>query len=158
VLATAVTSTTVSPMETRTAPSAWRASSPVSMVTVCGPYGNDLLTTLTAQTSKVNREGEKQRPRGEAAALGFSATESQAFDDFLVLLGLCGSEVIEELAALVDELDEAAARRVIALVRGEVLAQSVDAFREQCHLNFRRAGVGWSAAELCEDAALFLAG
>src|SRR5262249_15725790 len=47
-LATAVTSTTVSPIETRTAPSAWRATSPVSMVIECGPYGNDLLTTLTA--------------------------------------------------------------------------------------------------------------
>jgi hypothetical protein len=44
--ATAVTNTTVSPMETRTAPSAWRAISPVSMVTVLDPYGKDLLTTL----------------------------------------------------------------------------------------------------------------
>ena len=51
-LAQAVTSTTVSPMETRTAPSAWRAISPVSIVTECSPYGNVLLTTLNGQSSE----------------------------------------------------------------------------------------------------------
>ena len=38
-------------METLTAPSAWRAISPVSMVTVWEPYGKDLLTTLKLQSS-----------------------------------------------------------------------------------------------------------
>jgi hypothetical protein len=92
------------------------------------------------------------------AALGFSAAKPQSLDDLLVLLGLRGSEVIEELAALVHELDEPAPRGVITLVRGEVLAEAVDALREQRDLYFRRAGVGWSATELREDPALFLAG
>ena len=34
-------------METTTEPSAWRAISPVSMVTVCGPNGKDFLEALT---------------------------------------------------------------------------------------------------------------
>jgi hypothetical protein len=38
------------------------------------------------------------------AALGTSATKSQALDELLVFLGSCGLQVIEELAALVDEL------------------------------------------------------
>src|SRR5690606_26168865 len=46
VLATTVASTTVSSMLTSTAPVAWRAISPVSMVTVCGPHWKVLLTLL----------------------------------------------------------------------------------------------------------------
>jgi hypothetical protein len=61
------------------------------------------------------------------AALGFSTAKPQSLDELLVLLGLRGSEVIEELAALVHELDQPAPRGVITLVRGEVLAEAVDA-------------------------------
>ena len=92
------------------------------------------------------------------AALGFSAAKPQSLDELLVLLGLRGSEVIEELAALIHHLDEPASRGVITLVRGEVLAEAVDALGEQRDLYFRGAGVSWSAAELREDPALFLAG
>jgi hypothetical protein len=41
---TTVASTTVSSIFTSTAPPDWRAISPVSSVTVCAPYGNDLIT------------------------------------------------------------------------------------------------------------------
>jgi hypothetical protein len=37
----------VSPTDTRTEPSACRASSPVSMVTVLGPYGKETMEALT---------------------------------------------------------------------------------------------------------------
>src|SRR6266513_4730610 len=93
-----------------------------------------------------------------AAALGFSAAKPQSLDELLVLLGLRGSEVIEELAALVHHLDEPAPRGMITLVRGEVLAEAIDALGQQRHLYFRGAGVGWCAAELRENPALFLAG
>src|SRR5256885_17241718 len=78
-----------------------------------------------------------------AAALGFSAAKPQSLDELLVLLGLRGSEVIEELAALVHHLDEPAPRGMITLVRGEVLAEAIDALGQQRHLYFRGAGVGW---------------
>jgi hypothetical protein len=47
---------------------------------------------------------------------------------------------------------------MITLVCREVLAESVDAFGKERDLHFRGTGVGGAAAELGEDAALFLAG
>jgi hypothetical protein len=47
---------------------------------------------------------------------------------------------------------------MVTLVRSEMLAEAVDALGEQRNLHFGRAGVGWTAAELREDAALFLTG
>src|SRR5215467_2616661 len=94
----------------------------------------------------------------DGGPLRLLATKPQTLDELLVLLRLGGSEVIEELAALVHELHETAPRGVIALVGGEVLTESVDALGEKRHLNFGGTRVGGPAAELGEDAALFLAG
>ena len=69
------------------------------------------------------------------------AAEAQALDDFLVFLRLGGLQVVEELAALVDQLHEPATRGVVALVRGEVVAEAVDALGQQRDLDFGRAGV-----------------
>src|SRR3974377_812825 len=102
-------------------------------------------------------QGEKQRPRVRNGGPWFSAAKTQALDKLLVLRGLCGSKVIEELAALVHEFHQPAARSVVALVRREMFTQSVDALGEQCDLHLRRAGVGRPAAERCEDPALLLA-
>jgi hypothetical protein len=105
----------------------------------------------------------KVRTRNTKAALtnsglALSATKTQALDELLVLPGLRAFEVVEQFAALIHELDEPAARRMIALVCGEMLAKSIDALGEQRDLHFRRAGIGWSAAELREDPAFFLTG
>src|SRR5215469_18688084 len=107
---------------------------------------------------KLTVQVEKQRPRVGDGGPWFSAAKTQALDELLVLRGLCGSEIIEELAALVHEFHQPAARSVVTLVRREMFAQSVDALREQCDLHLRRAGVGRPAAVLCEYPALFLAG
>src|SRR5690606_37971920 len=93
--ATAVTSTTVSPIETRTAPSARRASSPVSRVTVWDPNWKDCLAMLTGDLVLAMRCGHhetapmtKQAARFCACAARGArrlAAETQPFDDFLVL-------------------------------------------------------------------------
>ena len=90
------------------------------------------------------------------AALGFSTAKPQSLDELLVLLGLRGSEVIEELAALVHELDEPAPRGMIALMCGKVLAQSIDPLGEERYLNFGGAGIRRVAAKLRDDSAFFL--
>jgi hypothetical protein len=46
---------------------------------------------------------------------------------------------------------------VIGFVRGEMLAQAVDAFGQECNLNFGRPGVARAALEFTDDAALFFA-
>ena len=90
------------------------------------------------------------------AALGFSTAKPQSLDELLVFLGLRGSEVIEELAALVHELDEPAPRGMIALVCGKVLAQSIDALGEERDLNFGGTGIRRVTAKLRDDSAFFL--
>ena len=47
---------------------------------------------------------------------------------------------------------------MIALVRREMLAESVDALGEERYLNLGGAGVGGTTLVLRQDAALFLAG
>jgi hypothetical protein len=53
-LATTVARTTVSSIETTTAPLDWRAISPVSRVTVCWPHWNVLVTLLKMLMSGVS--------------------------------------------------------------------------------------------------------
>jgi hypothetical protein len=92
-----------------------------------------------------------------AAALAIaSATKPQSLDELLVLLGLGRFQIIEELAALIDELDQPAPRRMIAFVSREMLTQSVDPLREERNLNFRGARIGCITTELRDDPAFFL--
>ena len=83
--------------------------------------------------------------------------QSQALDELLVSLRLRGLQVIEELATLVDELHEPTAGGVIALVRREMLTQTIDALGQQRDLYFGRARVRGSAAELRENSTFLLA-
>jgi len=142
-------------------------TSPVSMVTVWGPYGNDLLTALKLQSSNWKTVGRKNKGRSRGAAalaqplewrnhLIASATKPQSLDELLVLLWLGRFQVIEELAALVHELDEPAPRGMIALMCGKVLAQSIDALRQERDLNFGGAGIRRVTAKLRDDSAFFL--
>ncbi len=72
-----------------------------------------------------------------------SAAEAQSLDELLVLLRLGRLEIVEESATLVDELHEPATRRVIALVGGEVLTQTIDTFGQERDLHFGRTGIRW---------------
>src|SRR5450631_1723590 len=87
-----------------------------------------------------------------------SAAKPEALDELLVLLGLRGFQIVEMLAALVDELHQTAPRGMIALVRREVTAQTVDALGEERYLDFGRTGVPRTAAELLENPILLLTG
>ena len=85
------------------------------MVTVWEPYGKDLLTTLKLQSSIGNFLHEIQVYQSTKAArfwrrplASASATKPQSLDELLVLLRLGRFQIIEELAALVDELDQPA--------------------------------------------------
>src|SRR5690606_13567528 len=114
---TAVTSTTVSDMLTTTAASAWRAISPVSSVTVWAPYWNDFLMgvrfTFFACSLPVPMTGLELS----------SATQAEAGDDVLVAVGILPLQVIEKLAPLVDQLEQATPRVVVFLVRPEMLGK-----------------------------------
>ena len=83
-----------------------------------------------------------------------SATKPQSLDELLVLLWLGRFQVIEELAALVHELDEPAPRGMIALMCGKVLAEPIDAFRQERDLDFRRTCIRRVTAKLRDDSAL----
>ena len=82
------------------------------------------------------------------------ATQAQATDQGAVTSGVLTLQVVQQLAALVDHLHQPAAGSMVALVRGEVTAEAVDALGQQCNLHFRRARVFRVAAVLGLDAAL----
>ena len=79
------------------------------------------------------------------------ATQAEVADDLGVALGGVELEVIQQLAALVDHLQEATAGRMVALVGVEVLAETVDPLRQERDLNFRRPSILLAAGELRDD-------
>src|SRR5450755_3680445 len=87
-----------------------------------------------------------------------SAAKPQALDELLVLLGLRGFQIVEMFAALIDELHQPTSRGMIALVRREVTAQTVDALGQERNLDFGGASVPRTAAELLENPILLLTG
>src|SRR4249920_2856071 len=105
---------------------------------------------------------QKPTTRGRLRSTAFrpapSAPEAQTFDDGLIFFGGSRLEVIEEFAALIDHLEKAAARSVIALVGAEVLAEAVDALGQKCNLHLRRTRVVGAAPILLDDARLLALG
>ena len=89
-----------------------------------------------------------------------AATVAQAEPGNYVLVarGLGVLEVVEELAALRDELEQPAARGVVTLVRGEMLAEFVDAGGEQRNLHFRGSRVVRGALVSADNLGLSLGG
>src|SRR5262249_30911272 len=73
---------------------------------------------------------------------GHSTTQTQALDQRVVALAVPGLEIIEQPAALADQLQQAAARMVILRVTLEMLGEVGDALAQDGDLDFRRAGVG----------------
>jgi hypothetical protein len=126
------------------------------MVTVCSPNAKVFLAALTLPA--LRDELICGCPfRGARSGRATSAPQTEAFDDGLVLLWGARLEIVEELAPLVDHLEQSTTRGVITLVRGEVIAQPVDALREQGDLNLGGSGVLRAATMLRDDAALLLA-
>jgi hypothetical protein len=101
---------------------------------------------------------EAKGPRFVGAALETKLVdlpaEAQTLDDLLVLGRVRRLQVVEELAALVHELHEPAARRVVALVCAEVLTEAVDALGKLRNLDLWRAGVFGVTAKLRNDVVL----
>jgi len=80
--------------------------------------------------------GENTKAARRNGGPWISAAKTQALDELLVLVGLHGSEVVEELAALVHHFHQPAARGMITLMGGEMFTEPIDAFGKQRDLNF----------------------
>src|SRR3954470_24916459 len=76
------------------------------------------------------------------------AAQAELLDQGAVALEILALQVVQEAAAPSDELEQAATRVVVVLVRPEVLGQLVDALGEHRDLNLGRAGIGLVLAEL----------
>src|SRR5699024_6465707 len=82
-----------------------------------------------------------------------SPAQAEAFDQALVAAAVVALQVAEQALALVDQLQQAAARMVILLVGLEVLGQLRDAGRQQRHLDLGRTGVVGRSAVIGNDLA-----
>src|SRR4029077_20850940 len=132
-------------MVTSTAPSAWRAISPVSSVTWWRPNENVFLIDFTLSScdgrcaarcrgpSRGLREGrppKRKTPRALARSTRGSCSsgasllaQAEALDERAVGLDVAALEVIEEAAARAHHLEQAAARMEILDVRLEVVGE-----------------------------------
>src|SRR3569623_382572 len=69
------------------------------------------------------------------------AADAEALDQFLVPRLVYALDVVEQAAAGLHQLEQAAAGMVVLAVRLEMLGEVVDALREDRNLHFRRAGI-----------------
>jgi len=74
-------------------------------------------------------------------------TDTQLADYIPVAVRVMRLQVVQQAAALADEHQEPAPRRVILLMSLEMLSQLADAHTQDRNLNFRRTGVGIVGAE-----------
>jgi hypothetical protein len=93
---------------------------------------------------------------GDWAVCPFSnlLADTQAANQLRIALGILHFQVVEQPAALTDQLEQAAARMMIFRVRLEVFGEIADAFAENGDLNFRRAGVGFVSAVRSDELGL----
>src|SRR3990167_1858991 len=129
--AQAVTRTTESPMRTMTEPSACFAYLPVSK-----ERGVPLISTSRLYMCASEERGVRRQPDRRLFA------DAQAADQLRITLGILALQIVQQAAALPDQLEKTAARVMILRVGLEVLGEIADAFAENGDLNFRRAGVG----------------
>ncbi len=83
--------------------------------------------------------------------------QAQFFDERAVTLDVLALQVVEQVATLADELEQATAGVEVLLVLLEVTGQSFNAGGEKGHLNFRGAGVAFVFG-VSFDNGLFLSG
>src|ERR1041385_819694 len=99
-------------------------------------------------------------PRGPASRCREDplAAKSQVLHHLSVAFDLGGFEVVQQSPALSDHAEQAATRRVVALVDFEVLGEVVDLLGEQGDLYLRRTGIALVRLEFLDDAQLLFLG
>src|SRR5690349_3636268 len=118
-------------MVTRQAPSAWRAISPVSIVIVCSPKGNDFLMDFTGfscgrearsrpvrrrrrnaleESGTTNPAGACRASRGSVGGEWSLLAQAEALDQRAIGLDPGALQVIEQAAPLAHELEQPPAR------------------------------------------------
>src|SRR6516162_8251379 len=159
--ATAVVSRTVSPMRPRTAPSARWASFPASkdMVRSVPLIGAEtemasamMLLVCSGASSRLVPSGRPPRLRSDRRLAASCwrrpflcvpplPSDAETADDGAVALDVVLADVIEQPAALADELHQAAPGVVVPFVLLQVLREVVDPSGQQGNLHLGRAGV-----------------
>src|SRR5262245_12278106 len=86
----------------------------------------------------------------------YSAAQAETVDERLVACRIRLLQIVEQLAALIDHLEQSPAGVMVARVCGEVLGESLDACRQQRDLDLRRACVVRAVAVLRNDSGLLL--
>src|SRR6185369_7547088 len=160
--------TTVSPRVARTAPSAWRATRPVSSLRVFPPHSISTVFVLNifvpspgallrrghlVRAFRLARFGALMGPTAPRRIAGLQISET-AHDGPLPLLAkaelrneigvarlVLAPEIIQQGAALVDQHQDAAARVIVLRVALEMLGEVIDALGEDRDLDLGRTGV-----------------
>ena len=102
--------------------------------------------------AKADASCAPHRRAGPPARKRFAAN-TQPFDQLLVTPIVRAPKIIENLATLRHELEQAAPRMVVFDMCLEVARQVVDPLREQCNLDFGRAGIaGFDGVRLITSA------
>src|SRR4051812_21358908 len=83
--------------------------------------------------------------------IGKLLAQSEAFDDVAILVRVSALQVVEQLAALANHLEQATARMEILGMRLKMLGKAVDALGKKRNLNIGRPCVGGRPLELFYD-------
>src|SRR5262245_25319087 len=86
----------------------------------------------------------------------YSAAQAETIDQRLVACRIRLLQIVEQLAALIDHLEQSPTGVMVARVRGEVLGEPFDACRQQGYLDLRRTRVVCAAAVFGDDSGLLL--
>jgi hypothetical protein len=100
-------------------------------------------TTLKRRAGRQRRaqlQGEKENRTNKGPARLLA--DSELLNHSLVALGVILLEVVEQTTTPADHHEKAATRRMVLLVRLEMLIQLPDSLGEQSNLDLRTAGVG----------------
>src|SRR5262245_9613590 len=79
--------------------------------------------------------------RAQCPARNNSSAYAELLDQIFVARFICTTQVIEQLTALADKLEQPTTGMIILDVILEMLGEIVDALGQDCHLYFRRPGV-----------------
>src|SRR5262245_24791663 len=111
--------------------------------------------TLNTCANERRFERVESRRRGRANRSD-SAAQAEAADQRLVATRIRLLEIVEQLAALIDHLEQPPTGVMVARMRTEMLGEAFDARGQQCNLHLGRARVVRAAAVLRDDSGLLL--
>src|SRR5437764_12687360 len=98
------------------------------------------------QRPRVSSDGRS--PKLHPPLTGALPAEAELLDEGAIALDVFALQVVQEPPAAADELQQAAARVVIVLVRPQMLGELVDPLRQHRDLDLRRPGIRLVLAEL----------